>query len=568
MPAYPPFTPSSVPQPRAEKLARLAHETFDVVVVGGGATGAATARDAALRGLKTALVDCGDFACQTSSASSRLIHGGLRYLQYGNFGLVFEGLAERRRLMRTAPHLCQPVDFVFPAYSGAKPSLGTIGLGIWLYNLLALWQPPSKRERLSAGQLAQQAPLLRQDGLLGAQVYQDCQTDDARLVIENILDAESAGAVCLNYVHASAPQRDGKRFVIDVRDLNVEAPVVQVKTRAYVNATGPFSDVFAGTRRLRPTLGVHIVVDAARLPTQGSVYVLNAPQDGRLFFVMPSGARTSIGTTDTDWRPARADATSAAPGDPIVASTSDVDYLLAAANAAFPEAKLTHADVLSTWAGLRPLVSALDSTPSATSREHEIFFDGGALTVVGGKLTTMRKMAEQIVDRLCRWGKWHGLSAAPKKCITGRRPLPGGTNASSPQAEAAFSGLPAASQTHLRARYGSRAPWVALLATSSSVLLTRIDNDLQDIWAEVVFAARYEHALTVEDVLRRRLSVFRNGRHQGIDVVKQAAAILAAELGADDQRQRLWVAHYEQAVAVTRQWASAASSAASQQSAP
>ena len=550
------FSASSSPPTRAAKFARLQNETFDVVVIGGGATGAATARDAALRGLKTALVDCGDFASQTSSASSRLIHGGLRYLQYGNFGLVFEGLAERRRLMRTAPHLCQPVDFVFPAYSGTNPSLGTIGIGIRLYNLLALWQKPSKRKRLSAQQLSEHAPLLRKDGLQGAQIYQDCQTDDARLVLENILDAQAAGAVCLNYTHANLPQKDSdNRFQITIQDLATDAPAFTVKSQAFVNATGPFSDAFSGTHRLRPTLGVHIVVDEKRLGTQGRVFVLNTPQDGRLFFVMPSGARTSIGTTDTDWR-REGDATAAAvPGDAITASGSDVEYLLAAANAAFPEAQLTRDDVLSTWAGLRPLVAALDSSPSATSREHEIFFDDGAVTVVGGKLTTMRKMGEQIVDRLCSWGSRRGLSVAPRGCSTATRPLPGGAvSETSTGAEDALTALPVETQMHLRARYGNRAAHVAVLVSSAKELGLQLQNDLPDIWAEVVFAARYELAMTVEDVLRRRMSIFRNGREQGLDVVQEAARLMAIELNASDGLTARWVTDYRAAVALTRRW--------------
>jgi glycerol-3-phosphate dehydrogenase len=565
----PPFSASNSPATRAENFARLRSETFDVVVIGGGATGAATARDAALRGLKTALVECGDFASQTSSASSRLIHGGLRYLQYGNFGLVFEGLAERRRLMRTAAHLCQPVDFVFPAYNGSKPSLGTIGVGIRLYNLLALWQKPSKRERLSARQLAEQAPLLRKEGLQGAQIYQDCQTDDARLVLENVLDAQAAGAVCLNYTRASFPHKTpDKRFAIGISDLVSDAKAFSVRTRAFVNATGPFSDVFSGTHRLRPTLGVHIVVDAKRLGTNNRVFVLNTPQDGRLFFVMPSGSRTSIGTTDTDWINAGKVNAAAKPGDPIMASRIDVDYLLTAANAAFPEAKLTHQDVLSTWAGLRPLVAALDSSPSATSREHEIFFDEGAITVVGGKLTTMRKMGEQVVNRLCSWGVRRGLSVVPRVCTTAKRPLPGGAVIeTSIEAERALKTLPTETQEHLRSRYGLRAAQVAAMVSSSKELALRLQDDLPDIWAEVVFATRYELAITIEDVLRRRMSIFRNGREQGLDVVQETARLMAIELNASDETKARWIDGYRSAVAITRRWMASAP-AASPETAP
>ncbi|MES1208658.1 MAG: FAD-dependent oxidoreductase, partial [Pseudomonadota bacterium] len=184
---------------RASLLHRLASEPFDVLVVGGGATGAGIARDAALRGLSVALVDAGDFAGQTSSHSSKLIHGGLRYLQYGDLSLVFEGLRERRRLMATAPHLCRPIEFVFPAYHGERPALAELAAGVALYNALALWRPPAAGRRLDAHGLYRLAPHLRAAGLSGAQLYVDCQTDDARLVLENALDAIAAGAACANH---------------------------------------------------------------------------------------------------------------------------------------------------------------------------------------------------------------------------------------------------------------------------------------------------------------------------------------------------------------------------------
>src|SRR3954462_7545888 len=188
------------PDARAATLARLASESFDLLVVGGGATGAAIARDAALRGLSVALVDAGDFAGQTSSHSSKLIHGGLRYLQYGDLPLVFEGLAERHRLLATAPHLCRPIEFLFPAYRGGRPSLRTLGIGVTMYDALALWRSPVSSRRAPAGEVYELAPLLRTAGLVGAQLYVDCQTDDTLLVLENVLDAESAGASVASYV--------------------------------------------------------------------------------------------------------------------------------------------------------------------------------------------------------------------------------------------------------------------------------------------------------------------------------------------------------------------------------
>ena len=288
---------------RAETLARLGDRHFDLLIVGGGASGAAAARDAALRGLQVALVDAGDFAGATSSGSSKLIHGGLRYLQYGNLKLVFEGLTERRNLMRIAPHLCRPIEFLFPGYMGERPSLATLGVGIALYNALALWRPPAARRHLAPRQLHQLVPDLRSAGLAGAEAYVDCQTDDARLVLEHVLDAELTGATVANHVAAAALRRDRRGRVRGATLSDGETGArIDVDASLVVSATGPFTDSFLpGHRhRLRPTLGVHVVFDAARLPHGGRALVLRSPRDNRLFFTLPCGPRTIIGTTDTD----------------------------------------------------------------------------------------------------------------------------------------------------------------------------------------------------------------------------------------------------------------------------
>ena len=263
---------------RPALLERLASESFDVLVVGGGATGAGIARDAALRGLSVALVDAGDFAGQTSSHSSKLIHGGLRYLQYGDLPLVFEGLRERRRLLSTAPHLCRPIEFVFPAYQGESPGLTALSAGVTLYNALALWRPPATGHRLNAHQVYEVAPRLRTAGLEGAQAYVDCQTDDARLVLENVLDALTAGAACASYVAVTELLRDRQGRFRGARVVDGEAGAAfEIRARLVVSATGPFTDGFlGGPRRLRPTLGVHLVLDAARVPHGGRALVLHS----------------------------------------------------------------------------------------------------------------------------------------------------------------------------------------------------------------------------------------------------------------------------------------------------
>ncbi len=539
---------------RTTALSRLARETFDVLVIGGGATGAGIARDAALRGLRVALCDHGDFAGQTSSQSSKLIHGGLRYLQYGNFELVFEGLTERRRLMTSAPHLCRPIEFVFPAYHGERPSLRALGAGVALYNALALWRPPAASRCVAGSDLYSLLPLLRTAGLQGAQVYTDCQTDDARLVLENILDAEDCGATVASYVDIAAPPPDSKdrwrraqaRDRASGATFNIEAHVI-------VNATGPFSDAISGgPPALRPTLGVHLVLDADRLPTGGRAVVLRSPRDGRLFFALPAASRTIVGTTDTDWNgsspghPPR-------PDDEIAARPHDVDYLIEAANHAFPAARVGADDVISTFAGLRPLIASPDPTPSATPREHEIWLDRrGFVTVAGGKLTTYRRMAEEAVDRLIEVLRDRGFDRTVQRCQTRDRPLPGGA-APGPLATHE---LASDVREHLVATYGGRAAQVLALAGGSPTLADRIDADLPYLRAEIVFAARHDHACEVEDALRRRIPIFRDMHDQGLSIASDAGAILAQEFGWSGARQERSVAAYRSAVEASRRWRS------------
>ena len=537
---------------RAATLDRFASHVFDLLIVGGGATGAATARDAALRGLDVALCDAGDFAAETSSQSSKLIHGGLRYLQYGNLHLVFEGLTERHRLMQTAPHLCRPIEFVFPGYRGESPRLATLGVGIAMYNALALWRPPARGHKLSPGELYDLAPHLRTAGLVGAMAYVDCQTDDARLVLENVIDAEASGATVANHLRAETPLRDRRGRVAGVVLADSETGArFEARARVVLSATGPFTDSFLaepGAHRLRPTLGVHLVFDAARVPHNGRALVLRTPRDNRLFFVLPAGARTVVGTTDTDWTSPRP------PGldDDIRARGEDVAYLLEAANHAFPDLRLAGDDVLSTFAALRPLLATSAHTPSETSREHEIArAANGLLVIAGGKLTTLRRMGEDAVDRSIEALHAAGLERTLDRCITGDRPLPGG---GPPPASLAQAGLPPDVTARLAAAYGGRAELVAGLAAASSELARRIDPELPYLWAEVVHAVRAEHARTIADVLRRRVPLYRDARDQGLAAAEGVATILAAELMWPAARRAPALLDYRNAVERSRRW--------------
>ena len=546
------------PPLRAHALARLANEELELLVVGGGATGAGIARDAATRGLRVGLVEAGDFAGQTSSQSSRLIHGGLRYLQYGDLRLVFEGLAERRRLMATAPHLCRPVEFVFPGYRGERPGLFLEGVGIRLYNALALWRPPAISRRLDAHEVYAIAPELRSANLLGAQCYVDCQTDDARLVLENVLDAESAGAIVVSHAPVTALERDhhgrvrGAKVQPDPKDRPLE-----VRARVVVNATGPFSDAFdRGRRNLRPTLGVHVVVPADRLPHGGRVVVLRSPRDNRLFFVLPAGPRTVVGTTDTDWAPRGGLPQAPAVSDEIRARRGDVEYILEALNHAYPPARLGEADVIATTAGLRPLIApsaASGSTPSQTSREHELLREpDGLLTIVGGKLTTLRRMGAEVVDDVVEILRDRGREEPVGPCVTATRPLPGGGPV--PELPADRDELPTDVRAHLAGTYGSRVLDVLALRATAPALAARIDPELPYLWAEVVHAIQHEHAREVADVLMRRVPLFRQARDQGLGAAPLVAASLGEILGWSSARRQASLEAYAAAVARSRAW--------------
>jgi glycerol-3-phosphate dehydrogenase len=332
-----------------------------------------------------------------------------------------------------------------------------------------------------------------------------------------------------------------------------------IQARAVVNATGPFSDAFdRGRHHLRPTLGVHLVLDERRLPHGGRATVLRSPRDGRLVFLLPAGARSLVGTTDTDWTPADAGGAGTGPprpGDVIAARPADVEYLLEVANHAFPALALGPDDVVSTFAGLRPLVAADRRTVSATSREHDIIVErDGVVTVVGGKLTTYRRMAEQVVDRTVELLRDYGFAGAVAPSATETRPLPGG----GPQA--ATLGpveLAADVELHLRGAYGGRAPAVVTEMSGRSVrvdLAARIDPGLPYVWAELAYAARHELVTEVEDVLRRRVPVYRDARDQGLSVAARATDVVGDVLGWSKDRRVRSLHAYREAVTASRAW--------------
>src|SRR5579884_348283 len=403
---------------RAERLAALRDGAFDVLVDGGGITGCGIARDAALRGLAVALVEKDDFASGTSSRSSRLVHGGVRYLEHGHLHLVFESSAERRRLLRLAPHLVRPLRFTWPVYTDARISRWKLGAGLMLYDALALFRNVGRHRRLSARDVLALEPALRADGLLGGASYFDAATNDARLTLANAIAAAEAGAVVLNHAAVTELVRtDGRVRGAVVRE-QLGGETITVRASVVVNATGPWSDAL---RRLderdtattvRGSKGVHIAVGADRLGNRSAVTLLS-PSDGRVFFVLPSDHTTIVGTTDTF--------TSSSPDD-VRATEEDVAYLLASANEFFPGAKLARGDVIRAWAGIRPLLPTQGTAPGSATREHAITTSAhGLVSITGGKLTTYRVMAAQVVDTVAAM-----LHRETKGRSSERTPLAGG----------------------------------------------------------------------------------------------------------------------------------------------
>ncbi|HEY6040073.1 MAG TPA: glycerol-3-phosphate dehydrogenase/oxidase, partial [Kofleriaceae bacterium] len=377
---------------------------YDLVVIGGGITGAGIARDAALRGMKVGLFEKSDFASGTSSKSSKLIHGGLRYLEHGEIRLVFESVSERSVQMKVAPHLVRPLPFLIPIYKGVRPGFEIMNVGLWIYDSLALFRVPRvhKAFRGTAAALELE-PQLRPAGLRGAFEYYDCATDDARLVLENALDAIALGAECHTYTEVVRFERNAERRItgVAVRD-RLTGKEWSVQARAVVLAAGAWTDEMIQrfelpiTRPLlRRTKGVHIVLPRERLPLARAITLIS-PVDGRVMFALPWRERSVLGTTDTDY-----DGTA----DDVAANADDVKYLCDSGNGYFPGANLAPSDVIATWAGLRPLIAPPPKTEegvdeSAVSREHEVFTrHDGLVIIAGGKLTTYRRMAREAVGR-------------------------------------------------------------------------------------------------------------------------------------------------------------------------
>lgn len=531
---------------RAAALVELAAEPVDLLVIGAGITGAGIARDAAMRGMRTALVDKSDFGSGTSSRSSRLIHGGLRYLEHGHLRLVFEASRERRILLRIAPHLVWPRSFIVPVHRGSRLPLWKLAAGLLLYDLLATFRNVRSHEMLGKRALRRAEPGLRSGGLRGGGRYYDAQCDDARLTLANVRDAHRHGALVANYVRVERLETaDGRVGGAHVEDLTTGARLA-IRARVVVNATGPWSDALRGTDEQGPQLclskGAHVIVPRWRLGNNEAL-TLTSPLDGRVVFVVPVGDFSYIGTTETtdDTNP-----------DAIRATGADVIYLLRSANAFFPEARLTPEDVQASWAGVRPLARAgATDHPGSVSREHRILESGhGLLSIVGGKLTTYRVMAAEVVDRVAR--RLHELDGrpVPPRAATDREPLPGGGSRDLDILvdTATQEGIPRATAEYLVRCYGSETPAVVRLAKSDPKLARPVVPKRPVIWAQLLYAMRREMALTLGDLFIRRTSLYYEAPDHGLEAAAEVARLATAEADWDTERCEAELAAYRQQV--------------------
>ena len=507
-------------------------QRYDVAIIGAGINGAGIARDAATRGLKVIVLDKNDMCSGCSAISSRLIHGGLRYLEYAEIPLVYESLHERICLRLTAPHLVTALRICIPIYEGARRGPLLIRLGMIAYDLLSIGKTVPRHDMLSAAEMQADEPGLERKGLRAAACYYDAQVEFAeRLVLENLLAARSAGAEIRTHAEVSRiGVTDGAVDAVDYVDADGVTQTIHVK--AVINAAGPWVDQVletapTATRRLMGgTKGSHIIVGQFDGAPSDAFYV-EAAADGRPFFIIPWYGQYLIGTTDIRYD---------GDLDEVRASAPEVDYLLAETNRVFPQAGLTRGDIHYAYAGVRPLPHKEKGPESAITRRHIIKANkdvaSGLISIVGGKLTTYRSLAEQTIDKLAKLQRLR-----LPKCRTRDADLPGAFGID--RARAALEVLGTLSEEgidRLLRVYGGRAIGIAELCSEGPAMSRTLGNDRRVLGAEIVFALREEFAGTLEDIVFRRTMVGFDA-DQGRPMYDAFAELAAAEAGWDPQRQ-------------------------------
>ena len=520
---------------------------FDAIIIGAGINGAGIARDAAMRGLRVLLLDKGDICSGTSSWSSRLIHGGLRYLEYGEIGLVRESLRERERLLRIAPHLVRPLPMLIPIYKRARRGPLSIRAGMLLYDLLSFDKTLARHHMLSREEALQSAPGLNADGLRGAAVYYDAQVEFAeRLVVENAIAARENGATILTYARVERLiVEDNTVRGVEFADL-LNGGIHRALSSITINVAGPWVDkVLAGTNQpqeqlIGGTKGSHLIVDAFSGAPVTALYV-EAVVDERPFFIIPWNGKYLIGTTDL---PYDGDL------DRVEASDEEIDYLLREANRVIPDAKLTRGSVLYTYSGIRPLPYVSKKSAPGITRRHFIHNHGDAfdnfLSILGGKLTTYRNLSDQVVTTLFK-----SLNRASPSCATAELSLPGTAthdfNAFCSDFKKQYGEIDKATPERLLRIYGTRAVDVLKLAQDDVELKRIFDPETGAIAAEIIFAFRHEMAETLSDCLLRRTMVGLNS-FAGLNAVEGAARIACEHLGWSEARVAEEVATYREFV--------------------
>lgn len=500
---------------RESMVRRLAARTtpWDFVVIGGGATGVGIALDGASRGYDVLLLEQSDFGKGTSSRSTKLIHGGVRYLQQGNIPLVMEALRERGTLRNNAPHLVRDLPFVVPNYQWWEAPF--YGIGMRVYDALAGKYGFGASKNLSVEETVERIPTIETRGLRGGVVYHDGQFDDARLLIDMVATAVGQGAVMLNYVGVTDLEKDHDGFVTGVRAVDAESgDEVRAMARVVINATGPWTDAVrrmdepGAAPLIRPSQGVHVVLDRSFLPGDSAIMVPHT-DDGRVLFAIPWHDRVVVGTTDTP--------VEEIPLEPVP-FPDEVEFILSHA-VRYLTKDPTRADVLSVFAGLRPLVSETEGETSKISREHSITISGsGLLTIAGGKWTTYRRMAEDVVGHAATLA---GLD--PRACVTRNLAIHGFHLHADRYGELAH--------------YGSEAPAVEAIITSAPALGEKIHPRLSARMGQVVYAVRHEMARTLDDVLARRTRSLILDARATIEAAPAVARVMAAEL----ERDEAWV---------------------------
>ncbi len=542
---------------RAHNLALFEQEPFDVLVTGGGVTGAGVALDAAARGYKVALVEKSDFASGTSSKSTKLVHGGIRYLPNLDFSLVHEALIERSYLLANAPYLVKPIGFVLPLYKGERHPMGLpvippggIGLslimniGLWLYDGLAARHNSHWHRHLSRADVKRLAPMLVTDRLKSGFIYYDAQTHDARLTLALLRTAADYGTTIANYAEVvSFISERGKVCGVRVRDRLADQEL-SIRARHIVNATGIYSeqvDALSGHAskvQVDPSKGVHLVFSRETLKLGHDAVVLPETEDKRILFIVPWESRAIFGTTDTG----------SGDLDHPTASREDIAYLLRHLNR-YLSAHITQEDIISVYSGYRPLLESRSSEHSTAklSRTHAVLQSpSGLVTIVGGKLTTYRRMAQDTVDVLNKRDGKTTRHPTQKLLLHGSAGWPDVQHEL--EVKGGALGLSPATIEHLGHSYGSDATGILSLIEANPSLATLLIEDLPYIQAEVIHACRHEMALTPDDILARRTSITLLDRQRGLGIVDQVARLMAKEHDWSDAQQKAMEEDYRQSI--------------------